>query len=366
MIVYVGKTFSSAVTGGQLQRVDCEKCATEYYYELVRVGTGAASAPYLIGQNSAANRASRAAEKALAKRLAREAEMVPCPQCNWVHSSLIDRYRRRQYSGFVKLVVLVSVLGLLAVPFIRLALADDRGRNRDGSGAGMMPWVIAAPFILSAAWLLPIRAALRRRINPNRTFPNAPALPPGTPPAMVRRPDPRTGEDRLEAVPRPAVGEDESVRPGQVGREWVTYRAGQVTFPSACCVCMAPATTQYSAPFKVREGDELDVPLCVGCARGLKAKWWLTALATALLLAGVLALVAWGGVLKVDATGRTILFTAGCIIGIPLFVAVIPTLVTKPYKLKVVDKDRAIFRLTTTSPEFVRALREQVRESEGR
>ncbi|HYE18487.1 MAG TPA: hypothetical protein VEA69_08585 [Tepidisphaeraceae bacterium] len=367
MIAYVAKSINSLVAGRQLRQVDCEKCGAEYYYELVRVGMGQASAPYYVGQKWAAKRAERAAERAVAKRLACESEMVPCPKCNWVSASMVERYRRRRYgTGWVMMIVLLTALGLLGVPVIVTVEEGPRG-PRPGD---VRPYVMAAaytsPLILSAVWVLAIRSMLRQRIDPNRTFPSAPLLPPGTPPAMVRRTDPRTGEERLEAVPQQVRAEEEELRPGQVGGEWVTYRAGQVAFPAACCVCTGAPTTTYSVPFKVSEADEVNVPLCRGCARGLKLKWWVIALAAAGVVAGVLAIVAWGGVVKADATGRAILFTIGCVFGVPVAVAIVPAMLCKPYRIKVVDGDRGIFRLTATNPEFVRAMRKQVREAEGR
>lgn len=82
MFFYIGKTFTAQATGERLREVDCDKCRTTFYYRLARAATGTGHAPYYIGQTSAQQRAARAAEKSLQRRLEREAEMVCCPKCN--------------------------------------------------------------------------------------------------------------------------------------------------------------------------------------------------------------------------------------------------------------------------------------------
>src|SRR5690242_15731697 len=97
MFVYVSRTFTTTVVGRRWEKVTCEKCQAEFHYELVRIGVGSSSAPYYIGQDSARQRASGTAQRNLDKRLAREAELVPCPKCRWVNQDLIRRYRRSLY-----------------------------------------------------------------------------------------------------------------------------------------------------------------------------------------------------------------------------------------------------------------------------
>src|SRR5438067_1274597 len=101
MHVYHAKVFKSSTSGLRVESVVCEKCATTFSYELVRVGAGTASAPYYIGQTAAKARADQRARADLQKRLAREAELVPCPKCHWVNDGLIERVRRRRYLAAV-------------------------------------------------------------------------------------------------------------------------------------------------------------------------------------------------------------------------------------------------------------------------
>ena len=127
MFVYVGKSFSSVVTGSRIVRVTCEKCHADFFYELVRQGKGAASAPYYIGQARAAKRAEKAARKSLEKKLAREAEMVPCPRCRWINQSLIQGYRRTRY----RRVGYAAVISGFALT-VALLVADAASSRRYG------------------------------------------------------------------------------------------------------------------------------------------------------------------------------------------------------------------------------------------
>src|ERR1044071_4157460 len=97
MFVYVGKRFTATATGRRIVEVRCDKCQAQYFYELLRQATGTASAPYYLGQNSAARRSEKIAQKRLAKRLAAESDLVGCPSCKWVNEELVRGYRRMRY-----------------------------------------------------------------------------------------------------------------------------------------------------------------------------------------------------------------------------------------------------------------------------
>lgn len=89
MILYWGKQIDAEQGGGCLVRVQCATCGCEYFYELARIGTGSRSAPYGIGVDRATDFARYHSKRDLAKRLATEAELVPCPKCNWINEELI-------------------------------------------------------------------------------------------------------------------------------------------------------------------------------------------------------------------------------------------------------------------------------------
>ena len=62
MLHYFEKEYVSAQAAIRRVGVQCDKCGCAYSYELARIGTGRAVAPYYIGKSAAA----RSAQKAVA------------------------------------------------------------------------------------------------------------------------------------------------------------------------------------------------------------------------------------------------------------------------------------------------------------
>ena len=355
MPIFVAREIATNVVGQRLEAVTCETCGTAYYYELTRVGLGKASAVYFIGQRAASDRAAAAAEQDLSKRLDREAEMVPCPKCHWVNSDLVQRYRRRQYRRAPLLIVILGVAGFVAAPLIATGLSEVVGYNSRVPSFAMM--AVLAVCLLSPAWVLLVRRALRQRIDPNATFPRRPSVPPGTPPALVEQPDPQTGE--IVLMPVPSRDDDRTE-----DREWATFRPGHVRLPPVCCMCLSAATTTYRSPLKTNEHSEVEVPLCESCSAELSRRWWLAVFVVAVIafaLSGVLALSIPGG----DAVGRWILFSLVGFFGALVGGVVIAGRACRPYRIRVVDADRGIVKFAASNPGYTAMLIEQVRASDG-
>jgi hypothetical protein len=91
MFIYYARRYESTVVGKRLVPVACEKCRCEYFFELARVGSGVAQAPYGIATKRAARFAQERAERDLNYRLQNDAELVPCPKCGWINDDLISR-----------------------------------------------------------------------------------------------------------------------------------------------------------------------------------------------------------------------------------------------------------------------------------
>jgi hypothetical protein len=356
MVAYVGKEFIASVAGRQLEPVTCERCQTQYYYELTRIGTGRGSAPYLLGQTSAANRAANAAQRELTKRLAREAEMVPCPKCHWVNQDLINRYRKRQYRRVRIPIFAVLIAGFFGNALLHAALTESYGYQSRVPAAGSAAFLGAC--VLAVGGILLIRYRLRQRINPNETYPRWPELPPGTPPALIQHTDPLTGQPGLKAVANRTTE-----LPERGGTAWATFRPGQVALPRVCCVCLSAASTLYRSPFKVRDDSDVAVPLCGACRSRLRRRWWLTALwvAPAAAALGLAVLLIPGG----DATGKWILGAIAGFFAMLFGVAIVPSRFCRPYRLGVVDADRGILKFAARNPRYTEMLVEQVRRSDG-
>src|SRR5262249_55022516 len=98
MFVHVHvESFTEYATGAVLRAVECERCRAKYFYELARFAKGTGSAVYGIGKEAARKRAKRAAEKKLTKLLQRDNEAVPCPNCKWLQSEMVQDLRARRH-----------------------------------------------------------------------------------------------------------------------------------------------------------------------------------------------------------------------------------------------------------------------------
>jgi ssDNA-binding Zn-finger/Zn-ribbon topoisomerase 1 len=93
MLFYFAQHFESATVGKRRVAVKCDKCGRDYVFELARVGSGRAQAPYGIGIRRAARAAEERAQRDVRRRLENDAELVPCPECDWISEELIARYR---------------------------------------------------------------------------------------------------------------------------------------------------------------------------------------------------------------------------------------------------------------------------------
>lgn len=348
------KTFTATATGRRVEAVTCGQCGCAFRYELVRTGEGRAAALYGLFQGAAQRRADRAAERDLAKRLAREAEMVPCPDCRWVNRDLIERYRRRRYGVGAMWILLVMILCGVGGPLV-MALAREQLGIRSETPRTVALWMLCAG-VLAPVVVSLVQGVLRRRIDPNRTYPRAPVVPPGTPPALVDRVDEQTGWSVLETVP--------SVADAGGSGEWAVYRMGQVTFPATCCVCLAPKQTVYGSPLQLNSWDAVPVPLCRACARRLRWRWWGVALGVAAVMTGA-AYVAAISIHGLDSMGRWMTGGLLAFFGTIVGWAVVPNWACRPYRVKMIDADRRILRFAARNPGFTAKLVEQVRREEG-
>src|SRR6266550_517808 len=135
MFVYFGKAYNATATGSVIKGVACERCGGHFFYELARVGAAIASAPYYLGQDSAAAQAQWRAEASLAAKLQVECELVPCPHCGHIQEQMIDFLRLRMYRPLLVLSWVLPFIGLFITGFIALAkwANEPRGVNQDYS-----------------------------------------------------------------------------------------------------------------------------------------------------------------------------------------------------------------------------------------
>ena len=104
-----------------------------------------------------------------------------------------------------------------------------------------------------AAALIGLRALLRRRINPNRNYPQPPMLPAGTPPALLR--DEYSGGLRLASNPaqRNSAG------------TCVDLQAGRHNLPQICCECLKPTELGQQYAIRASRLITIGIPWCAAC-----------------------------------------------------------------------------------------------------
>jgi hypothetical protein len=113
MVAYFQKRVEAALVGQRVVSVECDKCDCRYFYELSRIGTGSGIAPYGVGTASATHSAQEQSQRELSGRLELEAELVPCPRCNWINDELVLGYRRGQYRRVGMFALGVASLGTI-------------------------------------------------------------------------------------------------------------------------------------------------------------------------------------------------------------------------------------------------------------
>lgn len=346
MIVYVGKTYTARVTAKRLVQVKCQKCRTEYFYELVRSGTGNASAPYYIGQASAQRRAEAAANKVAQRRLQRDAEMVPCPKCHWINQHLVEGYRRSRYGWVLVTGSIIGGLVLVTVALVGLAMFLNEGLSQYLNG--LVAWALPAVALIVGSWWL--RRFLRGRIDPNVTYPREPELPAGTPMALVKSINAAGEKVLLPAREAPDAAP---------GKEWITFRAGELRLPWVCCQCLRPLGPD--ARLRSNAKGELELLLCEMCRPAATRRLWYKAfvrLVQALGLAWLVFLVP-----SVDRVGHWIMYVlvAFFLFLVGLFVNATQA---RPYTLKQVDARRLVYRLRMKDPRLHAMVGEEMRPKE--
>jgi len=336
--VYFAKHVTRSLAGARLVRVECARCECEYFYNLTRIGVGASQAPYYIGVGRATRTAEKRAKKDLQRRLAREAELVPCPKCNWINDELVQGYRlvRYRFLGTLARGLLLAgaivgvVLGVIG------ALADP---------ADLVYFLIAPlGMLLFAGGVYLLQIWMRSRIQPNRDFPLEPKQPPGTPPALLKHPE--TGElypAKPAAVPILAPG------------DWCDFQLGRHRLPLVCCGCLEPASTAHGY-----NAVSLIVPRCQDCARDSKRAYWRVFYYVA--MAGLFVTAAILVPLHLPAEEFWIFSVVGIAASLVL-AAFVGSKRTAPVRVAIGDRSRGVVRLRFKNADYAQVVAHHVSEA---
>jgi hypothetical protein len=336
MVIYFGTKYESARVGARVVQVKCDQCGSDYFYELTRIGTGSASAHYGIGASAATRSSQEQSQHDLLIRLASEAELVPCPKCNWINDELVQGYRRGRYRRLGMLAAGVAFFGtcgsLICAWFVHTGPPADRGA---------LPYLLLggpAVFVSLGLAMILLRCWLRSLIQPNRDYPLAPRVPRGSPPAMILN----TVSGKLE----PAQPHDD---PLGASSGWLDFQFGRHQLPAVCCGCLNSPAAEHTFKQPVAPVLTLEIPRCAACARRSRQHarkvWWGTV--TGALLAG-------GGVLFVlplDPAIFWVLFSTFSIFSLAI-ASYVATVAASPVKVGVGDRSRGILRLRFRNPDY--------------
>jgi hypothetical protein len=125
MPVVVTRRYSAKVSGSAWKPLRCERCQTQFAYQVTREFTGEGVSPYMLDNAGAQERARAAAHKGLEHSLANAKDDVPCPKCLSYNGDAVTRLKKAKF-GWMFVLGLLGALGTLTISPM---LAADRGTS---------------------------------------------------------------------------------------------------------------------------------------------------------------------------------------------------------------------------------------------
>jgi hypothetical protein len=333
--IHVSRT-TSDIVGSRVVQVVCDKCRCEYHYLLSRLGSGHGISAYGLGGKAAEENATMGANKALTRRLGNDADLVPCPKCNWINDDLVNRYRRASYRGWIRTGWNLAAIGGSAT-FIGGCV------NSHGAPGGAAEKVmIAGPLFFLVLWagmaIAPM--LLRARIQPNRVFPFPPTLPPGSPPALLMHA--ATGE-----LKQPADGN--RVRDEH---EKIYFALGRDAFPPNCCRCAQECSDEWTMQIPALRHHKLSIPICKTCMTSLRR----SQRNVGLFLAAATVIVFFGSWLVLKDLEAAFGFGIAMVVFSAMLYRSIAGMFSRPVKALTASHRRGVVRLSCRNAEYQRVL----------
>ena len=312
----------------------CEKCGCAYFYELTRFGTGSTEAAYGVLELSHLT-ARQQAETEARHHLLNDAELVPCPACQWVNEDLVTRFRIARTAGWAALTTEVILAGAALT-----LLATLVGYFHAGLSWGLIVYMTVPGILVTAMVVAMIKAMqkwIERGIQPNCADPDGRSLPFGTPSALVRN-------EQGQLVP--AIRDSSDDRSYGECKTMALQLGRQLLDGSRCCLCMDDASPMSSVTIRPIAGFEIRMGLCWRC--GLRhslfsgAKW----VGAGLIVFAAMTLLAFQlGIREEGNIVVNLLFS--------LAVSLIVWLCVRyPIGVKVMDATRGVLRLYYRNPKF--------------
>lgn len=114
MPVVVTRRYSARVSGTAWKPLRCERCQTQFAYQVTREFTGQGVSPYMLDNAGAQERARAAAHKGLEHSLANARDDVPCPKCLAYNGDAVLRLKKAKY-GWMFMLGLLGLFGTLTM-----------------------------------------------------------------------------------------------------------------------------------------------------------------------------------------------------------------------------------------------------------
>jgi hypothetical protein len=359
MLVYFGRRYFVRTLGSAIKRVDCERCHTVYYYEIVRTGAGMGEAPYMLGQASAAQRAAAGAEASLRAALSTDTEPVACPTCSWVPKDVERNYRQTRF-GWVP--VVATALGFIAA-VVAQSIAASRSSNDERITVILARIVIILGAAIAVGFIA--QCVLRRALRLNRNDGERSRIPLWAPQAfsekeLVERRDAfeQQADEPLPASVHALRYDAPPAQPSQGSQhDWVVFRAGQLWLPTCCCECLNPNAQQYFPPFKLQLlAAPVDVYACAECRSRLRSAWWAIAVVAVVLSSGLAALTMLSNRFATEFDRMTVPIFLAALLSAAT-VLTVPALLGRPFGFRTVSAQRALYRLRFRNAQYTAMVR---------
>src|SRR5437016_12279977 len=285
MLYYFSKTFTSTLSGSVVKQVTCYKCRGQFFYQLARIASATASAPYAIGQAAALARAQKGAAKKLERMLRNDSELVPCPHCGHMQEFMLRHQRSRMYRGVFLLTWLVPVVGLPLAGAVALARWSAHPRRFTDENHNNF-FIVAAIFVVVPIVLLIVRRFLVMRLGQRGNERLLQEAMQGAPPPLLpaQQPD---ASGRIPLIPAPGAKETEAA-----DSRFVVFPLLRIALPPVCCECLKPCSTFYRSLMNSGGSEKIQVPLCPECFRRVRGRGWRGFAITALMAFSAASLLA--------------------------------------------------------------------------
>jgi hypothetical protein len=122
MPMVVTRRYSVSVEGAAWKPVRCERCQTQWAYQVKRQFTGQGVSPYMLDNDGAQQRARTAAHKGLEHALQNAREDIPCPRCLNYQADMALRLKKAKYGWLLAL----GIVGIFLAATFSAVLLDPK------------------------------------------------------------------------------------------------------------------------------------------------------------------------------------------------------------------------------------------------